>query len=393
MRVCLTRVSLLSLCLLAAAAMPAQAQSATDATVPRLVRVTSSFQPADGKPPASVETMTLSIYSEERGGAPLWQETQSVAIGPDGRFTLLLGSTHLEGLPLDLFAGGETRWLAIHVERPGEGEPGRVLLVSVPYALHASDAETLGGRPPSAYAFATSDASATSTPRSPSSFATAGTSNFIGRFINSTDLGNSAMYDNFGKIGVGTTAPVDTMHVKFSDAYGVYTGYAVQNVSGSPSSYSGMLFYDQNGTLGQFQGFNNATHEYRINNIAQDANAYNGSINFMIGSLSKFLVGTNGDISIATSRIMKGGVRFLGDYEFRNTGVGLQALNSVSTSTQSTSNNTAIGTGALQSMTAGGSNVAVGDSALMNPSANLARSIPPAASKKTFRTWAARAAG
>ncbi len=29
-----------------------------------------------------------------------------------------------------------------------------------------------------------------------------------------------------------------------------------------------MLFYDQNGALGQFQGFNNVTHEYRINNIA-----------------------------------------------------------------------------------------------------------------------------
>lgn len=35
-----------------------------------------------------------------------------------------------------------------------------------------------------------------------------------------------------------------------------------------------MLFYDQNGQLGQFQGFNNVSHEYRINNIA-----WSGSIN------------------------------------------------------------------------------------------------------------------
>ena len=45
------------------------------------------------------------------------------------------------------------------------------------------------------------------------------------------------------------------------------------------NAYSGMLFYDQNGALGQFQGFNNSTHEYRINNIATG-----GSINFMIGT-------------------------------------------------------------------------------------------------------------
>ena len=72
--------------------------------------------------------MTLSVYGEATGGVPLWQETQTVAVNPDGRFTLLLGSTRPEGLPLDLFASGEPRWLAIHVERPGEGEPGRMVL-------------------------------------------------------------------------------------------------------------------------------------------------------------------------------------------------------------------------------------------------------------------------
>ena len=41
--------------------------------------------------------------------------------------------------------------------------------------------------------------------------------------------------------------------------------------------------------LGQFQGFNNSTHEYRINNIATG-----GSINFMTGSTSRFLVANNG---------------------------------------------------------------------------------------------------
>jgi len=61
---------------------------------------------------------------------------------------------------------------------------------------------------------------------------------------------------------------------------------------------------------------------------------------------------------------MKGGLRFLGDYEVGNTGVGLRALNSVTTSAAAT--NTAVGAGALQSLTAGGGNVAVGESALTN---------------------------
>ena len=74
------------------------------------------------------------------------------------------------------------------------------------------------------------------------------------------------------------------------------TGLAVQNLGNTATSYSGMLFYDQNGALGQFQGFNNVTHEYRINNIATSP-----SINFMTGSVSRFLVAPNGNIGIGTT--------------------------------------------------------------------------------------------
>jgi hypothetical protein len=73
------------------------------------------------------------------------------------------------------------------------------------------------------------------------------------------------------------------------------TGLAVQNMGNTANSYSGTLFYDQNGQLGQFQGFNNVTHEYRINNIATS-----GSINFMLNSASKFLVAPNGNIGMGT---------------------------------------------------------------------------------------------
>ena len=79
--------------------------------------------------------------------------------------------------------------------------------------------------------------------------------------------------------------------------------YAVQNTALRPTAYSGMLFYDHTGALAQFQGFNNSTHEYRINNIARvsPGGAFNGSINFMLGGASKFIVASNGNIGIGTT--------------------------------------------------------------------------------------------
>jgi len=82
----------------------------------------------------------------------------------------------------------------------------------------------------------------------------------------------------------------------FFNTDGTETGFEVRNLGNTANSYSGILFFDQNGLLGQFQGFNNSTHEYRINNIAA-----NGSINLMINSSSKFMVANNGFIGIGTA--------------------------------------------------------------------------------------------
>ena len=74
--------------------------------MPRLINLTGVFQPVDGQPPRAVETVTLAIYAEPTGGAPLWQETQSVAVDSKGRYALLLGATSAEGLPAAVFAAG-----------------------------------------------------------------------------------------------------------------------------------------------------------------------------------------------------------------------------------------------------------------------------------------------
>jgi hypothetical protein len=281
--------------------------------VPRLVWFSGSFHPADGLPIARVESVTLAVYSDQQGGEALWQETQNVVVGADGRYNLLMGSTLADGLPPDLFTTGEPRWLGVRFNRPGEVDQSRVLFASVPYALKAVDADTLGGKPASAYLLAeppllsgTSAGSGHLTALKAGNAApaaTSGTAGFIGKFIDGTSLGNSTMFQGGNLIGVGTTSPLDSMHVSFNDATGGFTGYAVQNLSGGASAYSGMLFYDQFGALGQFQGFNNVTHEYRINNVAAG-----GTINFMIGSSSKFQVASNGNVQIAGNVTVNGNI-------------------------------------------------------------------------------------
>ena len=60
---------------------------------------------------------------------------------------MLLGAESASGLPLDLFTSGKALWLGVQPQLPAVGESSRVLLVAVPYALKAADADTLGGKP------------------------------------------------------------------------------------------------------------------------------------------------------------------------------------------------------------------------------------------------------
>jgi hypothetical protein len=290
--------------------------------VPRLVWFSGVFRPADGSPPAPVESVTLSVYHDETGGEPIWQETQNVVIGGGGSFNVLVGSVTPDGLPVDLFASGQPRWLGLRFARIGEQEQPRVRLASVPYALKASDADTLGGRPASAYALsdfelrgrAPAGVAGAGTPSTggtanpPFTTSTAGTAGRIGMFVDSVNLGDSVMTQSGARIGLGTTTPVDYFTVSFDDSFGAFTGLAVQNRNGGGNAASGMLFYDQSGALAQFQGFSNVSHEYRINNIASG-----GSINFLLGGSSKFLVAPSGNVGIGAVPALTDRLRVAGN--------------------------------------------------------------------------------
>ncbi len=188
--------------------------------VPRLIKFSGVAKDAAGQRRSGVVGITFSIYAEQQGGATLWMETQNAALDAQGRYAVLLGSTQNAGLPLDLFATGEPRWLGAKLELPGEVEQPRVLLVSVPYALKASDADTVGGMPASAFVLAPTGAGANaSTPGSAKStaakskaeplFTSSGTTNYIPIFTDSTgDIGNSTIYQSTaGNVGIGYSNP------------------------------------------------------------------------------------------------------------------------------------------------------------------------------------------
>jgi hypothetical protein len=126
-----------------------QTSSPAGQVVPRLVNFSGKAADVQGKAISGIAGVTFAIYKDQYEGAPLWLETQNVQADAQGKYTVRLGATKPDGLPLDLFSSGEARWLGVRVNG-GEEQP-RVVLVSVPYALKALDAETLGGRPASAF--------------------------------------------------------------------------------------------------------------------------------------------------------------------------------------------------------------------------------------------------
>jgi trimeric autotransporter adhesin len=167
--------------ILLALAFSATAQTSSDnlattGQVPRLVRFSGVAVDEWNKPQSGVVGITFALYKEQQGGAPLWLETQNVAADGAGHYSAMLGATKPEGIPLELFASGEAQWLGVRIS--DQTEQPRVLLLSVPYALKAADAETIGGMPPSAFMMAHS----AQTP------ATAGTVTSVGLAAPTTDF-------------------------------------------------------------------------------------------------------------------------------------------------------------------------------------------------------------
>jgi hypothetical protein len=138
-------------------------------------------------------------------------ETQNVQADKAGHYTAALGSTSGHGLPASVFASGEARWLGVQIQ--GQAEQPRVLLMSVPYALKALDAETIGGKPASSFMLApaasgNSGNSGKAAKLPPGTITGTGTADFIPRFTGTTTIGNSNIFETIGgNVGFATTTP------------------------------------------------------------------------------------------------------------------------------------------------------------------------------------------
>ena len=286
-------------CLLGAISVHAQsvpnsesggANSAASATVvPRLIefsgeidsQITQIGQNETAKDASHAPvSLTFSLYELQEGGSPLWWESQKVQLDAEGRYTVLLGASQAEGLPLDLFTSGKALWLGVQPQLPGATEQPRVLLVAVPYALKASDADTLGGKPASAYALAgpapfiagiagiagipggnhqpttdnrlpaTDNRPATVNPQ-PTTACTAVTSdgtvtaNYAAKFTSACTIQKSLIFDNGTNVGVGTTAPaafLDSQSTITATASGFNYGFRTLTTANPASASSASIF-------------------------------------------------------------------------------------------------------------------------------------------------------
>jgi trimeric autotransporter adhesin len=205
------------------------------AQLPRLVKFGGMLRDLKSNPLTGITGVTFALYSQQTGGAPLWLETQNVQPDKGGHYVVMLGSTKPDGLEMELFVSEQAQWLGIQAQ--GQEEQPRVLLVSVPYALKAGDAETLGGKPASAFmpasvpATSAGSASTASNPISSSgnplkagtisgnitpagSLTGNGTANYIPKWTTASNLGNSKIFQSTtGDVGIGTAAPTATLDV------------------------------------------------------------------------------------------------------------------------------------------------------------------------------------
>ncbi len=301
---------------------------ASDSVVPPLVNYAGVAKDASGKLLKGVIGATFAVYAEEEGGPALWIETQNINASATGNFNVMLGATKPEGLPQDVFSSGQARWLGISYN--GEVEQPRVALLSVPYALKAGDAQTLGGLPPSAFVLAApvtpaaipGAAVAATTSSAPLAVAPPlagnGTVDFIPIWTDSTgDLGNSVLFQSgsgaTARIGINTTAPTTTLDVKGAGTIRGTLNLPAQGVATAAKSFNSqpIALVSSAFNSGTSKAVNQ-TFAWQTQPVANDTASPSGQLSLLFASGGNALANTglniagNGLITFATGQTFPG---------------------------------------------------------------------------------------
>jgi trimeric autotransporter adhesin len=347
---------------------------------PPLIQFSSVATDEGGNTLSGVVNITFSLYSSQQGGEPLWTETQNnVPLGATGNYSVQLGITQPNGVPTTLFTTGEAHWLGIQIA--GQADQPRVLLVSVPYALKAGDAETIGGFPPSAFVMAEpqSGATAVSTTgstarlnvsRAPSSDVTTsgGTVNYLPLWDATSDITNSVVFQSgtgtTAKVGIGTTTPTAALSVNgtvSSEAFSIGSNRIASGNYGLGNAFLG--FAGNTKTTGNSNtavgyqalytnvlGYSNTASGYQaLYNTGSGASGYLGYGNTASGYQALY----NNNIGYSNTAI--GYQALYSNDGFQNTAVGVNALYS-----NDGGYNTSVGVNSLSGNVNGWYNTSVG---------------------------------
>jgi hypothetical protein len=290
----------------------------------RLIKFSGVLTDPNGQPLMGTIGVTFAIYKDAQDGAPLWLETQNIQPGPQGTYSALLGVTTGQGFPIELLSTNEPRWLGIQAQVLGSQEQPRLLLVGVPYALKAADADTLAGKPLSAFVMTDSltNKDAVSAPATESgtrpvsrprisgsdAFVSAnstGNMNYLCKFgsnvANDPDphCVNSVIYDN-GNIGIGMTNPSYQLDVYDAGNH----AYATRSLAAGGSSWAGFFnnFSGAGGSLAASGGVYGTTNVGGGGSVGVFGEATNGGIGgYFTSTAGAALVTGNGNVGMGTT--------------------------------------------------------------------------------------------
>jgi hypothetical protein len=316
---------------LSVAAQTSVSSSVSAQVPPPLLQFSNVATDEGGSPMSGLVTITFSLYSSQQGGEPLWTETQNnIPLDSTGHYSVQLGVTKPAGVPTTLFTLGQARWLGVQIAE--QAEQPRILLVSVPYALKAGDAATIGGLPPSAFVLAappigaatvptTEPATGQSVPPPSNPVTGTGTVNFVPLWDSTSDIISSALFQagtgSTAKIGINSTTPVSTLDVK--------GGSTIRGTLSLPSAGTATASKGANSqplTLAA-SAFNSSTSkavaqtfQWQAEPAGNDTSNPSGTLNLLFGS------GTNKAAETGLNIADNGQINFAAGQTFPGTGNG-----------------------------------------------------------------------